>query len=141
MNAVQPPPLPHRAVTQPERTLLACSAAAAVLGAAVAWGLAHGLASWGCAWKACTGWPCAACGGTRAVLLLAGGRWADAFALNPGVVLGLGLLVLANLYAAAVLLFRLRPWRPRPWLQARWRWLLPAALLANWLYLLVAGAA
>jgi Protein of unknown function (DUF2752) len=37
----------------------------------------------GCAFKAVTGWPCVTCGGTRAVVALAGGELLSATRANP----------------------------------------------------------
>jgi hypothetical protein len=42
-------------------------------------------------------------------------------------------LAAAGVYALAVVLFRMEPWRPR---LSGWRWLLALAVAANWLYLL-----
>jgi formate hydrogenlyase subunit 3/multisubunit Na+/H+ antiporter MnhD subunit len=53
--------------------------------------------------------------------------------LNPGIVLGSAVLAAAGVYALAVVLFRMEPWRPR---LSGWRWLLALAVAANWLYLL-----
>lgn len=55
--------------------------------------------------------------------------------MNPGVVLGGTALLLLNIYAAAVLIFRLEPWRPA---LPGWPWAVAAAVAANWLYLLLA---
>lgn len=91
-------------------------------------------AGWICAWRELTGLPCAGCGGTRSFLLLLSGRWLDALQMNPGAVVGVLVVFLANLYAAAVLVFRLDPWRPSV---PAWRWLVGAGLASNWLYLLL----
>lgn len=134
MNASHgPPPLPWAVRTAPERWLLigslaVCGMAAALLVAARCWSL-----SWVCAWRSMTGLPCAGCGGTRAAFLLLQREWWHALALNPGVVVAAVLLVLAVLYASAVLILRVEPWRPRV---RGWRWMLAAAVAANWLYLL-----
>jgi hypothetical protein len=87
---------------------------------------------WPCAWKAATGVPCAGCGGTRSLLFLLGGDWQAALQLNPGVILAGGLLLLANVYAAAVLVLRIGPWRP---VLRGWRWALGGAVALNWAYL------
>jgi hypothetical protein len=73
------------------------------------------------------------------MLSLAGGQWTEAWLLNPGVAAALLGLVVVNLYAATVLIFRLEPLRPRAVWLGRWRWWIGAAVLANWLYLLAAG--
>ena len=91
---------------------------------------------WGCAWKSGTGWPCVSCGGTRVLVLLANGEWRDALRLNPGVVglvAGMGGVAF---YAAGVLVLRLEPWRPR---LSGWRWVVGAAFVLNWAYVIWAG--
>lgn len=80
-----------------------------------------------------TGIPCAGCGGTRALHEIRAGNIWDAFLLNPGVVLSIAVLAVVNIYALAVLLFRIEPWRPN---FPRWRWWVFSALLLNWAYLL-----
>jgi hypothetical protein len=90
-------------------------------------------AGWICGWKALSGWPCAGCGGTRAILSLAAGQWADAVSLNPGVVAASIALAAANIYALIVLTFRVKPWRPH---FPGWRWVAAGGLAANWIYLL-----
>lgn len=136
-----PPPLPWSVQTQPERLLLVAIAASAALAAFLAFFAAMGLPVWVCAWKSCTGIPCAGCGGTRALVLLISGEWQDALRMNPGAVLGMAVLTLIAIYSSLVLSFRLSPWRPS-WLAAGvWRWGLAAGLLANWCYLLWRGSA
>lgn len=68
--------------------------------------------------------------------LLLSGRWGTALLMNPGVVLGSATLFLLNVYAAAVLMFRLEPRRPA---FPGWPWAVAAGVSANWLYLLWAG--
>ena len=80
-----------------------------------------------------TGLPCAGCGGTRAAVLVLQGEWGRALILNPGVVLGSAVVAAAGVYALAVVLLRMEPWRPR---FSGWRWMLAVAVAANWLYLL-----
>jgi hypothetical protein len=128
----KPPPLPWAVRSAPERFILICSLGALVL--AGAWALMASVLpfGWPCVWKAVTGWPCAGCGGTRSLLFLVNGNWLAALQLNPGVVMAGGLLLIANLYAVAVLIFRIEPWRPTV---RRWRWALGCAVAANWLYL------
>lgn len=136
-----PPPVPRLAACGPEVLILLLTASAALTAGLLAFASVHGVLLSPCVWKAFTGLPCAGCGGTRAVVLLASGRWLDAVQMNPGVALLLVVGFAAALYAAAVLALGLRPLRPR-WLAARkWRWLVVGSLLANWLYLLAAGRA
>lgn len=128
-----PPLLPWSSRIAPERIILAVSAVVVlVAGGLVVAGRLLPFAS-PCAWKAATGLPCAGCGGTRSLLFLLGGEWQAALQLNPGAVLAAGLFLLANLYAAGVLILRLGPWRP---VLCAWRWALGAAVVLNWAYLL-----
>lgn len=113
---------------------------------ALLWAGPHlaGLLSWielpHCAFKALTGLPCAACGITRATLLLAGGSVGRAFAVQP---LGVSLFV-ACAAATAVILgaraagyaFRLRC---SPDEGTALRFLAFFLLLVNWLYLIDKG--
>ena len=99
-------------------------------------GLAGRLPS--CPLRAATGWPCPSCGSGRAVVALAHGDLLAALAANPLLVaagvafLGLGLV-------AALAELRGRP-LSEPRELPRWaRLALPAALVADWLYLLGAG--
>ncbi len=133
-----PPPLPWTLRTQAERTVLLCSAAAVVVGALVLALAAHGALPLRCTWHAATGLPCPGCGTTRSLLCIARGEWLEAFAMNPGAVVGICALIALNVYAAAVVFLRFEPWRPA---SARngWRWMFAAALAANWVYLLAAG--
>ena len=88
-----------------------------------------------CPLKQITGHPCPTCGGTRAVLALLQGHFAEALWLNP--------LVLAALLAGPLLYLG---WRRLP---AGYRqrikgslftWvLLGTAVLANWVYLIIDG--
>ncbi len=130
----EPPPLPWRLRTAPERLLLVLAVSAAILAAVFIFVSRYAPMPWVCAWRGMTGIPCTGCGGTRAAVLLLQGDWWRALVLNPGVALGAVAFVAVALYASAVIFFRLEPWRPR--LQG-WRWWLAAAVGANWLYLLV----
>lgn len=139
MPSETPPPLPWRFRTRAERSLLLVCAAVAVFGAFWCAVAAVAPGCWTCAWKTGTGFPCAGCGGTRAVLLLLGGRWTDALQMNPGAVAAAVVWAVLTVYAASVLVFRFEPWRP-PWTVARaWRWMLAAAVAVNWLYVLASG--
>ena len=96
----------------------------------------------GCVFKAATGVPCVACGGTRAAVALAHGQPLHALGWNPlaaAALLGLALYVP---YAWFVVSGAMRPLRtgwlspPMPvWL----RWVIITALLANWSYLIAVG--
>jgi len=131
--SAEPPPLPWKFRTAPERFFLVLAVSAAILAAVFVFVLQYAPLPWVCAWRGMTGIPCAGCGGTRAAVLLLQGDWWRALVLNPGVALGAVALVAVALYASAVVFFRLEPWRPR--LQG-WRWWLAAAVASNWLYLL-----
>lgn len=114
---------------------------AAALAAGLLWcvAVASGVVHFGCVWKTCTGVPCAGCGGTRAVLLLASGQAMEALRMNPGVVLALAVIGMLNAHAAVVLLFKRNPWRPGPAAGARLRWGTVVAVAANWIYLVAAA--
>ncbi|MBE2181554.1 MAG: DUF2752 domain-containing protein [Chthoniobacterales bacterium] len=134
-----PPPLPRRIRTRVEQNMVIVGIAAAVLG--VSWcAVVMAVPSFHvCTWKTLTGFPCAGCGGTRALLLLFGGRWSDALLMNPGAVLSAVVWAVLMLYASSVLIFRLEPWRPA-WRGVRmWRWVFAGAVAVNWLYLLAVG--
>jgi hypothetical protein len=94
-----------------------------------------------CPMQAALDLPCVFCGGTRAVEALSRGRWTQALALNPGVVLG-------SIAAGAYWLYCL--WvvatgRSRRWRLARLsrrglvglRWTLIILVLLNWAYLII----
>jgi len=68
--------------------------------------------------------------------LLVGGRWLEALRLNPGVVALVAGTGVVAMYAAAVLVLRLEPWRPRV---PAWRLVLGAAFVLNWMYLVWVG--
>ncbi len=137
----EPPPLPRSVQTQPERLILITSAALAMMALFLVLLAGAGLPVWACVWKSCTGMPCAGCGGTRSLILMLSGEWFDALRMNPGAVLGVAGLSLIATYSAAVLVFRLPPWRPAWLARVTWRRIVVAALLANWIYLLWDGRA
>jgi hypothetical protein len=88
-----------------------------------------------CLFRRVTGHPCPTCGTTRVVLAAAGGRWGEAVAHNP---LIFGLAVAGLMLLAVRLVLR----RRIVWItSARSRRVLTfafvAAVLANWVYLLV----
>lgn len=125
--------------TQTEQTILLVTAAGCVLGGALVFAASMGWKFKLCAWKALTGLPCAGCGTTRSMLCLTHGQWGEALALNPGAVLGAALWAALSVYAAAVLLFRLEPWRPAWFTARRGCWLVAGALAVNWGYLIAAA--
>lgn len=59
-----------------------------------------GLEAQTCLLKRVTGHPCPTCGSTRAILALGQGRWAEALAWNPLVLLGLGALLVMGVHQA-----------------------------------------
>jgi Protein of unknown function (DUF2752) len=110
-------------------------------------GIAASCALWlsfGMPWPGCwvrrlTGLPCPTCGATRCATSLAHGDLAGAWRHNPLIFVCYGGTLLVNLYAAAVLLFRLRrlrlanvPVKVKRALSA----VVIIALTANWIYLL-----
>ena len=133
----EPPPLPWAVRTALERWILIVSLLGS-LGIGLVLFLHRVGFSWGCTWKSLTGFPCAGCGGTRALSALLAGDVSTAITLNPGVVMTIAALVVASMYAVAVLLFRFEPWRPNV---PHWRWWVFVALLINWIYLLQVGLA
>jgi len=98
--------------------------------------LARGLSA--CPVRVLAGWPCPACGATRAALALARLDFAAAFAWNPLAAAGWLLLVGGGLAAALASFVGRLPPEPRT-LPAASRWGFVLALVANWLYLVGAG--
>ena len=93
----------------------------------------------GCWVRQLTGLPCPTCGATRCATSLAHGDLVGAWRHNPLIFVCYGGTLLVNLYAAAVLLFRLRrlrlanvPVKVKRALGA----VVVIALTANWIYLL-----
>ena len=134
-----PPPLPWQVRTAPERLILVFAAAAAFVGALL-W-LAHysGLGLSLCAWKGMTGLPCAGCGGTRSVAMLLHGDVNSALAMNPAAIVAVAGTLLLTIYAGVVVACRLEPLRPSFLRPKFWRFALLGLLVANWIYLLLAG--
>jgi hypothetical protein len=96
-----------------------------------------------CLFKVATGWPCPTCGATRALWALGAGHPLEALAWNP--LLGLAALggSLYLPYAWLVVGGVITPIRTgwlTPPMPRTLRWLVPAALALNWIYLLLAGA-
>lgn len=134
-----PPPLPWEVRTAPERLILVFAAAAALVGAML-W-LAHysGMGLSLCTWKGMTGLPCAGCGGTRSVAMLLGGDVYSALAMNPAAIIAVVGTLLVTIYAGVVVALRLEPLRPS-FLRPKFRgFTLLGLLVANWIYLLLAG--
>lgn len=116
-------------------------------------GLAGGLvaltAAWGllewprllCPLKELTGWPCPTCGATRALFALLRGDVTAALAWNPAVVALAGLYTVFALYAIVTLAFGLPRLRVIASDADRGpaRWMVGAATLSNWLYLILAA--
>lgn len=88
----------------------------------------------GCPLRELTGVPCPLCGSTRAFAALAGLDFLGALRLNPLVSIAAGGVIA---WSAFMLLRRNQPVASvQRWSGAPWKWLLAAALLLNWLYLL-----
>ena len=60
-----------------------------------------------CPLHAFTGWPCLTCGATRAVRAVFRGNFLEALCWNPLVIVGLGMVLLFDLYALIVVGFGL----------------------------------
>jgi hypothetical protein len=100
--------------------------------------IARLIPGWGCALRQMTGWPCPACGLTRAAEHFAHGRLSDAFAMHPlGASVGT-LLVVLTLYAAARWFtgFELRPLALNDSHRRRLRWAVATAFVFNYAYLI-----
>ena len=91
-----------------------------------------------CVFKSVTGFPCPACGSTRAVAHLAQGRFSSAVAMNPLVAAGFTAVILAFFYGLLTFLFS----APRLSLalssveKDRVRGMAVLVVLLNWVYLL-----
>ena len=91
-----------------------------------------------CPLRAATGWPCPTCGSGRALAALASGELGAALAANP-LVVAVGFAFVGLGVAAGLAELGGRP-LAEPRELPRWaRLALPAALVANWLYLVGAG--
>jgi len=114
--------------------------AAALTAPILAWAwLRLGLGTPGCAFHRLTGVPCPTCGTTRAVQAALAGRLLEAFAWNPLMTAAIAFFELGGLAApfwlmAGGRLPRLGPALPR-WV----RYAMVAAILANWLWLILHG--
>lgn len=103
--------------------------------------LAAGLPA--CPLKTGTGWPCPGCGTTRAALALADLDLAAAFAVSPLAAAGWTLLIAGGLAAGALALAGIEPPAPPGWTPRRlaaFRLAAAAAIVGNWLYLVMSGA-
>ena len=93
------------------------------------------LAAAHCPLRDLTGLACPTCGGTHALVALAGGRWGDSWRSNPAVPVGAVLVVVWAAWAAAAALapaLRVRPTLTSGETTAA-RWLAAGALLGLWL--------
>jgi hypothetical protein len=111
--------------------------AALVCAAAVPWAPAFAQGMPACPFHWLTGFPCATCGGTRALLALGRFDLGAAFLWNP-LVAGAGILFIAGgvvALAAALAGCEVHAPRATPLLRAA----LAAAITANWVFLVAAG--
>jgi hypothetical protein len=111
---------------------------ALALVAAAPWAAALAARVPACPVKTLSGWPCPACGTTRAAVALAGLDPGAALLLNPLATLGWIVLVGGGLVVAAVALAGRPLAEPRELPRAA-RWGIVAALALNWLYLVAMG--
>jgi hypothetical protein len=135
-----PPPLPLSLKFNWELNMLICIASVFLFfGVIVA--LNHfNLPAPKCSWKAVTGVPCAGCGGTRAGTLLLSGDLVGALAINPlATIIAIVSIALAG-YSACVLMGLKKPIRfGLGSLPVNLPLLAIAIIVANWIYLLIAG--
>jgi Protein of unknown function (DUF2752) len=111
--------------------------AALVCAAAAPWAPAFAQGMPVCPFHWLTGFPCATCGGTRALLALGRFDLGAAFGWNP-LVAGAGILFIAGgvvAFVAALAGGEVRAPRATPLLRAA----LAAAIAANWAFLVAAG--
>ena len=94
-----------------------------------------------CLWHELTGLPCPGCGGTRCARAIISGSLGKAFAMNPLVFTSFASMVVYDIYATTVLLFRLprlRFSKVPAWL-GFWSRVAAATVFAlNWTWLIVA---
>jgi hypothetical protein len=131
-----PPPLP----TSWEFNVLICIVSIASLFAILVLLNYFELPTPKCAWKSATGIPCAGCGGTRAGILLLNGDIIGAFAINPLATMFAMISVAVSAYSVLVIIGVKKPLRLNI---KRRSVVLPtiavALVVANWIYLLLAG--
>lgn len=95
-----------------------------------------------CPWHALTGFACPTCGGTRCALHFANGELLRALHFNPMVFFGFCGLIVFDLYAFIVLVFRLPRFRIDHVSSRAARWtrvIIVSGVLLNWAYLIHAG--
>lgn len=93
-----------------------------------------------CPFKSLTGLPCLTCGATRAALALGRFDFGAAFAVSPLAAAAWTVLIAGGLAAGIASLARLEVPEPPGNLPRALRWAVPAAVLANWAYLIWTGA-
>lgn len=119
--------------------LIWCAVSIGALGVAAGW-LALGFPWPRCIFHDLTGLPCATCGMTRCAMQLFHGHFVAAFDWNPLVFIVLCGALMFDLYAVAAIATgapRLRISLSTPKAKAFARLTVVAALLLNWIYLLV----
>lgn len=93
-----------------------------------------------CLFREVTGHPCATCGATRSAIAFFHGQFLQAWKWNPLAFISYCALIIFNLYALAVVTLRTRRLRlvnVAPVEKNFLRFSAIAALLANWIYLVV----
>lgn len=93
-----------------------------------------------CPLKLLTGLPCPSCGAGRAALALARFDPAAALAVSPLAAGGWTLLIAGGLVAGIASLARIEVPEPPNRFPRPIRWIVIAAVLANWIYLIATGA-
>lgn len=139
-----------RAPTSDAQSGAPTSRAVEAVGGALAFGLLGAVVLWpdaslphfACPLRTLTSIPCLTCGGTRAVEALRAGDLGRALSMNPLVVLTVVAALGFAVYAAAVLVGRVEPWRPEL-RRGRGLWALrigvPVTIAASWIYLVAVG--
>ena len=132
---VIPPPLPARVAVRPGRTALQSLLLLLGLMLVARVVLHFQLPLPSCPLRETTGVPCPLCGSTRTFAALARLDFAAALRLNPLVCVAACAASALWLLAMVRLEMPLARLRSLPIRGAMWKWLLAAALAANWFYL------
>jgi hypothetical protein len=129
----------HRAAAnQFDHELALLGVSVGVLAGGAIW-LTFGLPWPRCLFRSVTGLPCFSCGVTRCTISLVHGNFLTAWQWNPLGFVAVCALILFDLYAAIVIIGRMRRLRVVDWTAREKRFtriLVASALALNWIYLL-----